>query len=128
MNSQSLARIICYAVMLMNAAGVHSQEKTTVQIVDLQSEHAYYQANSTSELVPVEGGRFVSILGDGSPGTDIFYDKKRSLMLVTQQLAEGLKHKGQSFLLPPLEISYWYSNIPTPVTIGGFYTTYPLEH
>lgn len=97
--------------------------------VDLQSKHhAYYQAKSTPELVQVEGGRFLSVVGDGSPGTDVFYDKKKSLRLIMQQLAESAEHQGQSFTLPPLEISYWYSNVPTPVTIGGFYTTYPLEH
>lgn len=99
-----------------------------MQVIDLQSRHhAYYHASSTPELVQVEGGRFVSILGEGSPGTDTFYRKKRALRRLVQELAEGAARQGHTFLSPPLEISYWHPRAPAPVTIGEIYTAYPLE-
>ena len=131
MNPRLTVRTFCHAALftMMSAAVAHAtQEGGAVQTVDLQKRHhAYYQSNATPEIVSVEGGRFISILGSGSPGTDVFYDKKKALRLLMQELVEMCTHRGSPFLIPPLEISYWYPNLPTPVTIGGFYTTYPLN-
>lgn len=62
---------------------------------------------------------YVSILGDGAPGTDEFYRKKALVSDVARALT-----RAES--TPVMEIQYWYPEGSTPVEIADFYSVNPI--
>lgn len=44
----------------------------------------YFSANEKPEVLEIVQGNYISILGEGSPGTAIFYTKKAAIILLTE--------------------------------------------
>lgn len=56
----------------------HSVKKNHIKEDFPETEH--FKADTSPELVKTPGARYISILGNGAPGTEMFY-KKRFLLL-----------------------------------------------
>jgi hypothetical protein len=80
----------------------------------------HLQAADDPELVRTPAVTYVAVLGDGAPGTDEFYRKKR---LVTDIAGELSKATGSA---PAEEIQYWYPEGSRPVEIADFYSVNPV--
>lgn len=81
------------------------------------SEHL--QASDLPEYVRTPAVYYVSVLGDGAPGTDEFYRKK----ILVSDIASALK---QGDATPVVEIQFWYPEDSTPVEIADFYSVNPI--
>jgi hypothetical protein len=83
----------------------------------LVTEHLH--ASDAPEHVRTPTVDYVSVLGDGAPGSDEFYRKK----ILVSDIARIL---NQSHETPVVEIQFWYPENSTPVEIADFYTVNPI--
>lgn len=81
------------------------------------SEHLY--ASDMPEHVRTPRVRYVSVLGDGAPGSDEFYRKK----ILVSDIAGALNRTDET---PVVEIQFWYPEGSTPVEIADFYRVNPI--
>jgi len=96
---------------------------------DLQEKYkSYYTATEQPELVDIPEASYVSILGEGSPGTDIFYEKKKAILHFVNELEKHYEDTDQAFSSNIAEVFYWFDEEQTGfVDIGNFYTTVDLD-
>ena len=96
---------------------------------DLKQQYqSYFTAKVQPEVVNIGQANYVSILGEGSPGTSIFYKKKKAIKEVVTALED--KHAGtnSAFVNNIVEIFYWFDEETVGyVDIGRFYTTVDLN-
>lgn len=97
--------------------------------IDLQQKYSsYYTAGESPEVVEIPEVSYVSILGEGSPGTAAFYEKKKAIKDFVSRLQEKYGGTEQAFISQVVEIFYWFDEEQTGfVDIGGFYTTVNLD-
>lgn len=89
---------------------------------------AYFTASAQPEIVEIAEASYVSLLGKGSPGTDVFYKKKKSLQKFVKELANKYPDTENMFTDPIVEIFYWYDeSVVGFIDIGDFYTTVDLD-
>jgi hypothetical protein len=81
------------------------------------SDHLH--ASDEPEHVRTPAVHYVSVLGDGAPGTDEFYRKK----ILVSDIARALAERD---LTPVVEIQFWYPESSTPVEIADFYSVNPI--
>jgi hypothetical protein len=94
----------------------------------VQEYKSYYSAGIEPDLVTIPEAVYVSILGAGSPGTTIFYKKKKAIKAFVEELQGKLEATDKSFTGLVVEIFYWYDEQHAGfVDIGDFYTTVDLE-
>lgn len=79
----------------------------------------HLQASDAPEYVRTPGVDYVSVLGDGAPGTDEFYRKKILVSDITSALNQG-------DATPVVEVQFWYPEDSTPVEIADFYSVNPI--
>ena len=79
-------------------------------------DHLY--AADDPEHVRAPRVEYVSVLGDGAPGTDEFYRKKILVSDIARELNQGD--------VPVVEIQFWYPDDLNPVEIADFYTVNPI--
>ena len=87
----------------------------------------YYTAAPNPEIVEFGQMNYLSIVGDGSPGTGIFYRKKKAIADFVIQLQNQLKGTVKAFHSDVIEIFYWFDDKEGFVDIGEFYTTVDLQ-
>ena len=88
----------------------------------------YYKAREEPEVVIIPEATYISILGKGSPGTPIFYTKKKMIVQFAKELQEVLPLTDKVFHPNTVEIFYWYNEAETGfVDIGNFYTSVDLD-
>ncbi|HWV72743.1 MAG TPA: hypothetical protein VN040_13540 [Pseudosphingobacterium sp.] len=96
--------------------------------LNIQQEYkTYYTAREQPEIVEIDKAVYISILGKGSPGTAVFYEKKKAIAAFVVALEN--KHAGTSsaFTSNIVEIFYWFNEGEVGyVDIGNFYTTVDL--
>ncbi|GAB3572664.1 hypothetical protein GCM10027445_30610 [Amycolatopsis endophytica] len=88
----------------------------------------HFTASDEPEIARIEASRYLSVRGDGRPGTGAFYARK--------SLAEGAARelrrvRPDAAWMPEdsTEIAYWYDEeIHGHVGIADFYSAAPLEH
>lgn len=97
--------------------------------LDIRKEYeSYYKANEYPEVVEIFEASYVSILGNGSPGTDDFYEKKKELKVLLEGIENRYSETEKSFTSSVVEIFYWYDEQQTGfVNIGEFYTKVDLS-
>lgn len=94
----------------------------------LERDKAYFTASETPELVNIQTAIYLTLEGTGSPGSDIFYQKKHALRVAAQQLKTAFDKTTEAFEPSVVEIFYWYNEARTGfVDIGEFYTKVPLS-
>lgn len=93
----------------------------------IQKHSDYYTASDAPELVHMGTAHYVSILGDGSPGTNVFYEKKTAIKDFVTALQLHVTGTDQKFNNSVIEIFYWYDEKEGYVEIGNFYTTLSLD-
>jgi hypothetical protein len=99
----------------------------TLRILERDAE--YFTAKETPEVIEVKGSVYLSLPGNGSPGTDIFYRKKKAIHHAVQMLEHAFSGTDGAFEAGVLEIFYWYDETVTGfVNIGEFYTTVDLAN
>lgn len=81
------------------------------------SEHLH--ASDIPEHVRTPRVDYVSVLGDGAPGSDEFYRKK----ILVSDIAGALNRTDET---PVVEIQFWYPEKSTPVEIADFYRVNPI--
>lgn len=96
--------------------------------MDIQQQYKdYYTASDKPEIVEIAKASYISILGSGSPGTDIFYAKKKAIAAFTEAVNSSLVDTGNAFTSNIVEIFYWFDEDEVGyVDIGNFYTTVDL--
>ncbi|WP_293946964.1 MULTISPECIES: GyrI-like domain-containing protein [unclassified Sphingobacterium] len=88
----------------------------------------YFSANEKPEVVQIGKANYVSILGEGSPGTTIFYKKKAAIKEFVAVLEEHYAAIDLAFSSNVVEIFYWFEEEEVGyVDIGNFYTTVDLD-
>ncbi|MGS2740178.1 hypothetical protein [Sinomicrobium sp. M5D2P17] len=89
---------------------------------------SYYTASEQPELVDIPIATYISILGEGSPGTTAFYEKKKAITHFAEELQKKYEGTDKAFKSTTVEIFYWYDEEQTGfVDIGNFYTTVDLN-
>ncbi|MBE9463823.1 hypothetical protein ACFP1I_08505 [Dyadobacter subterraneus] len=89
---------------------------------------SYFTAQEKPEVVHIDKASYVSILGKGSPGTTIFYEKKAALKEFIVALEKTSALTDQAFTSRIAEIFYWFDQDKVGfVDIGRFYTTVDLD-
>jgi hypothetical protein len=97
-------------------------------MIDIPSElSSYYSAKTQPEIVEIGEHNYLSILGSGSPGTNIFYQKKTAILEFVTQLQNRFKGTQKSFKNDIVEIFYWFDDKEGFIDIGDFYTTVDLD-
>lgn len=87
----------------------------------------YYRASEQPEIVEISKASYVSILGNGSPGTAIFYEKKKAIAEFAEILQKDFADTDNTFSNNIVEIFYWFDEDRVGyVDIGNFYTTVDL--
>lgn len=87
----------------------------------------YYTAKEQPEVVEVEKASYVSILGKGSPGSAVFYEKKKAIKEFLTALENNYAETDLAFSSDVVEIFYWFDEEKVGyVDIGNFYTTVDL--
>src|SRR3546814_7884748 len=71
----------------------------------------HLHAPDQPELVRAPRVNYVSVLGDGAPGTDEFYRKK----ILVSDIARQLTRRDTT---PVVELQFWYPEGATPVQIA----------
>lgn len=95
--------------------------------INIQEKYSnYYTASQTAEIVNFETVNYISILGNGSPGTNSFYNKKKALKDFSTQLQLQFQETEKAFENNIIEIFYWFDEKEGFVDIGDFYTTFDL--
>jgi hypothetical protein len=93
----------------------------------LKENKNYYTAKEQPEVVEVEKASYVSILGKGSPGTAVFYEKKKAIKEFLTALENNHAETALAFSSDIVEIFYWFDEESVGyVDIGNFYTTVDL--
>ncbi|MFZ1387503.1 MAG: hypothetical protein WBP46_13025 [Thiolinea sp.] len=87
----------------------------------------YYAASDSPEIIILENAHYLSILGKGSPGTDIFYEKKSAIKSFMAKLQSQVEATDKEFKSSIIEIFYWHDKKEGFVDIGNFYTTLSLD-
>jgi hypothetical protein len=88
----------------------------------------YYAANEKPEVVEIGEASYVSILGEGSPGTTVFYKKKAAIKEFVAALEQHYAAINLAFSSDVVEIFYWFDEEEVGyVDIGNFYTTVDLD-
>jgi hypothetical protein len=87
----------------------------------------YYSASTKPEIVEIDEMHYLSLLGTGSPGTAIFYQKKKAITEFVAQLQLQVKGTEKEFESNIVEIFYWFDQKHGFVDIGDFYTTLDLS-
>ena len=88
----------------------------------------YYMAKEQAEVVEIGKASYISILGKGSPGTAVFYEKKRAIKEFLSALSIHYSQKNHPFSSDVVEIFYWFDETKVGfVDIGNFYTTVDLS-
>ncbi|WP_028298825.1 hypothetical protein [Olivibacter sitiensis] len=94
----------------------------------LQEYKDYFSANEKPEVVEIGEANYVSILGDGSPGTALFYKKKAAIKEFVAVLEQHYTAIDLAFSSSVVEIFYWFDEEEVGyVDIGNFYTTVDLD-
>jgi hypothetical protein len=87
----------------------------------------YYTATEQPEVVEIKKASYVSILGKGSPGTTVFYEKKKAVKEFVTALENHYADTDFAFSSSVVEIFYWFDEEKVGyVDIGNFYTTVDL--
>lgn len=93
-----------------------------------QQYKSYYTAREQPEVVETEQASYVSILGKGSPGTAIFYEKKKAIKEFVTALENNHAETDFAFSSSVVEIFSWFDEAKVGyVDIGNFYTTVDLD-
>jgi len=88
----------------------------------------YFTAKEKPEVVHIDQASYVSILGKGSPGTSVFYEKKAAVKEFTVALEKRSALTDHAFTSRIVEIFYWFDQQNVGfVDIGRFYTTVDLD-
>lgn len=88
----------------------------------------YFSANEKPEVVEIREANYVSILGEGSPGTSLFYKKKAAIKEFVAALVRHYSAMNLAFSSSVVEIFYWFDEEEVGyVDIGNFYTTVDLD-
>ena len=88
----------------------------------------YFSANENPEVVEIGEANYVSILGEGSPGTAVFYQKKAAIKEFVAALEQHYAAIDLVFSSSVVEIFYWFDEDQVGyVDIGNFYTTVDLD-
>lgn len=88
----------------------------------------YYTATEKPEVVEIGEANYVSILGQGSPGTALFYEKKAAIKEFVVALEQHYALIDLAFSSDVVEIFYWFDEEEVGyVDIGDFYTTVDLD-
>lgn len=99
-----------------------------MHMIDIPNElSGYYSAKTQPEIVEIGEHNYLSILGSGSPGTNIFYQKKKAILEFVIQLQNQFEGTQKSFKNDIVEIFYWFDDKEGFVDIGDFYTTVDLD-
>lgn len=96
--------------------------------MDILKEYKnYYTAKEQPEMVEIEKASYVSILGKGSPGSAVFYEKKKAIKEFLTALENNYAETDLAFSSDIVEIFYWFDEEKVGyVDIGNFYTTVDL--
>jgi len=96
--------------------------------MDISNEYKnYFTAKQLPEVVKIGQASYVSILGTGSPGTVVFYEKKKAINEFLTALVQTYAETDLAFLSDIVEIFYWFDEEKVGyVDIGNFYTTVDL--
>lgn len=86
-----------------------------------------YTGADDPEIVTVPSARFISILGQGAPGTAAFYATKALVLAAAEELRQNLGLAGAEEAPAPLEVLYWHQHTAIRPGIADFYTAVPLE-
>lgn len=88
----------------------------------------YFTASEKPEIVKIAQASYVSILGKGSPGTAVFYQKKQAIKEFVHALEIKYTLTAYSFSSSIVEIFYWFDKEErADINIGNFYTTLDLS-
>ncbi len=88
----------------------------------------YFTASEKPEVVEIETANYISILGNGSPGTNLFYEKKHAIKVWAAALSKHFAATDKAFESDIVEIFYWFDEDEVGyVDIGNFYTTVDLS-
>lgn len=88
----------------------------------------YFTAKQKPEVVEIDQASYVSILGKGSPGTTVFYEKKAAIKEFIVALEKRSALTDHAFTSRIVEIFYWFDQEQVGfVDIGRFYTTVDLD-
>ncbi len=88
----------------------------------------YFSSNEKPEVVTIGEANYVSILGEGSPGTALFYKKKAAIKEFVAALEQHYAVIDLPFSSNVVEIFYWFDEQEVGyVDIGNFYTTVDLD-
>ena len=68
----------------------------------------YYTAKAMPALVEIEEAKFLSILGQGDPSSDLFAGKIQALYSVAYALKFAYKAKDKDFVVAKLEALWWF--------------------
>ena len=99
-----------------------------MHMIDIPNElSGYYSAKTQPEIVEIGEHNYLSILGSGSPGTNIFYQKKKAILEFVIQLQNQYEGTQKSFRNDIVEIFYWFDDKEGFVDIGDFYTKVDLD-
>lgn len=94
----------------------------------LKEYKEYFQTNEKPEIVEIGEATYVSILGEGSPGTALFYKKKAAIKEFVAALEQHYTAINLAFSSSVVEIFYWFDEEEVGyVDIGNFYTTVDLD-
>lgn len=96
--------------------------------MNIQQQYTdYYTASDEPEIVEIAKASYISTMGSGSPGTDIFYAKKKAIAAFAEALSNSLAGTDKAFTSNIVEIFYWFDEGKVGyVDIGNFYTTVDL--
>lgn len=93
----------------------------------LKEDKEYFSANEKPEVVEIGEASYVSILGEGSPGTTLFYKKKAAIKEFVAVVEQHYAATDLAFSSNVVEIFYWFEEEVGYVDIGNFYTTADLD-
>ena len=97
-------------------------------MTDISNEFSsYYSASTNPTIIEIGELNYLSILGNGSPGTAVFYKKKKAIIDFVNQLQNQFEGTGKAFKSKIVEIFYWFDEKEGFVDIGDFYTTVDLN-
>lgn len=96
---------------------------------DITTEYKdYFTASTVPETIEVPAANYVTLEGNGSPGTNMFYDKKSALKNFVEEIQSAFSEEENAFSGNIIEIFYWFDEDKAgDVNIGNFYTSLPLE-
>jgi len=96
--------------------------------LDIPNQYGgYYSASTEPEIVEIGKLNYLSIIGSGSPGTNIFYEKKKAIKDFANHLQRQFEGTEKAFKSDIVEIFYWFDEKEGFVDIGDFYTTIDLD-